>query len=390
MAYLPNTKNQEKEMLDFLGLGSPADLYRDIPQKLRAQQLDIPKGQSELEVLRNFTRLAGKNTVFSSVFRGAGAYRHFIPSIVGETVSKKRFKTAYTPYQPEVSQGVLQGLFEFQTIVCRLTGFEVTNASAYDGASAAGEAAAMCRDRKRKRTLVSAAVNPSITEVVKTYSWASNNTVDIVPAANGLTDMSSLATMLTDDVASVMIQQPNYYGLIEDASGIVKLAHEKGVKVIMSVNPMAMAIVQTPAECGADIAVGEGQPLGIPLSFGGPYVGFMAATKEFLRKIPGRIVGETTDSQGRRAFVLTLQAREQHIRRETASSNMCTSQVLCALATSVYVSAMGPSGLQEAARQSMSKAHYLAGELARLAYSTNTPLRSSTSLLPIARLSLKS
>ncbi|MCL2558432.1 MAG: aminomethyl-transferring glycine dehydrogenase subunit GcvPA, partial [Treponema sp.] len=262
----------------------------------------------------------------------------------------------------------LQAIFEFQTMICRLTGFDATNASIYDGASAAGEAVAMCRDRKRRRALVSATVNPAIAEVVKTYSWAADGAVDMAPEKNGLTDMGRLEQMLDEGVSSILIQQPNYYGLIEDARGIVALAREKGVKVIVSANPIAMAILQTPAECGADIAVGDGQPLGIPLSFGGPYLGFIAATNEFLRKIPGRIVGETSDAQGRRAFVLTLQAREQHIRRETAGSNLCTSQVLCALAASAYMAAMGPEGMAQAASQSMSKAHYLAAELAKAGF----------------------
>ena len=369
MAYIPNTKQQQKEMLTALGFSSTSELFRDIPESLRlTKELAIPKGQAELGVLRAFSDLAAKNAVFNTVFRGGGAYRHYIPVIVGKIIGKERLRTAYTPYQPEVSQGVLQGIFEFQSMICRLTGLDVANASMYDGASSAAEAAALCRDRKRKRTLVSDALNPQITEVVRTYAWASDNQLDVVPTDKGLTDLKCLDEMLTDDVASLIIQQPNFYGNIEDASAIVNIAHAKGVKVIMSVNPIATAVLQTPAECGADIAVGEGQPLGIPLSFGGPYVGFMAVTKELMRKIPGRIVGETTDSKGQRAYVLTLQAREQHIRRETASSNVCSNQALCAVAAAVYMSAMGPSGMKDAAMQCYSKAHYLAAELAKAGF----------------------
>jgi glycine dehydrogenase subunit 1 len=361
-------------MLDFLGLNSPKELYRDIPKELILNKaLDIPKGKAEQEVLKIFTNLAEKNTIFKTIFRGAGVYRHYIPAIVKEMVFKERFKTAYTPYQPEVSQGILQALFEFQTMICNLTDMEVSNASIYDGASATAEAATMCRDRKRKCTLVSGTVNPSTIEVLQTYSWASDTPIKIVPYKNGLTDHSRLAEMLQDDVASLVIQQPNYFGLLEDTS-IIELAHSKGIKVIMNVNPIAAAVLPTPGECGADIAVGEGQSLGIPLSFGGPYLGFLAATKEFIRKIPGRIVGETVDTQGRRAFVLTLQAREQHIRRETASSNICTNQTLCALSASVYMAAMGPSGLKETAMQSHAKAHYLAEEL----FKTGFKLRYET------------
>jgi glycine dehydrogenase subunit 1 len=243
---------------------------------------------------------------------------------------------------------------------------DISNASVYDGASAAAEAVAMCKERKRKLALVSEAVNPAISATISTYSWGCNAPVQSVPVKNGLTDLDALAAMLTDETASVTLQQPNYFGLLEDIPAAAKLAHSKGVKLIVSVNPMAAAVLATMGECGADIAVGDGQPLGIPLSFGGPYLGFIAAKDELSRKIPGRIAGETADDLGRRAFVLTLQAREQHIRRETASSNICSNQALMAMCASVYMAAMGPGGLQDAAMQSYSKAHYLAQELGKL------------------------
>lgn len=304
-------------------------------------------------------------TTFS---RGAGAYKHYIPAAVKRITSKEEFVTAYTPYQAEISQGVLQGIFEYQTMICELTTMEAANASVYDGATAAAEAAAMCRDRKRSKVLISAAAHPDVIETVKTYCQAAGAPVELIPAKDGQTDQAALAELLTADTACVYLQQPNYYGLIEDAEAFGQLAHEKGAKFIMGCNPIALAVLKSPAACGADIVVGEGQPLGLPLGFGGPYLGFMASTSAMTRKLPGRIVGETTDVDGKRAFVLTLQAREQHIRREKASSNVCSNEALCALTASVYMTVMGPEGLRQAAVQSMSKAHYLAEQLSVIGY----------------------
>ena len=350
-------------MLEAIGCRSMDDLYAQVPPEMRVDRLDLPDGKSELEVRRILEDMAAKNTVFPSVFRGAGAYRHYIPSIVKSVTSKETFLTAYTPYQAELSQGVLQSIFEYQTMICTLTGMDASNASIYDGASAAAEAVAMCRDRKRSTVLLSAAIHPMVRRTVETYCFGNGMEVRIVPMKNGFTDAHALTGLLDDTVACFYLQQPNYFGRIESAKELGEAAHAAGAKFIMGVNPIAMAVLKTPGECGADIAVGEGQPLGMSLSFGGPYLGFMAATAALTRKLPGRIVGETADHDGRRAYVLTLQAREQHIRREKASSNICSNQALCALTAAVYMAAMGPAGMAEAARQSMAKAHYLADRL---------------------------
>lgn len=366
-SYIPSNETQRQEMLDAIGLAKIDELYSQVPSDLiLTEGADIPEGKSELSVSRLMSKMAEENVVFPSVFRGAGAYRHYIPSIVNAIVSKETFVTAYTPYQAEISQGILQSIFEYQTMICQLTGMETANASVYDGATAAAEAVAMCRDRKRTKALVSAAAHPDVIETIKTYCWASDAAVELIPVKDGVTDLAALESMLDDGTACVYIQQPNYYGLLEDGEKAGEIAHGQGAKYVMGVNPIAAAILKTPAECGADIAVGEGQPLGMPLSFGGPYLGFMAANKAMTRKLPGRIVGQTKDSNGERAFVLTLQAREQHIRREKASSNICSNQALCAMTAAVYMAAMGPDGMKEAAAQSMSKAHYLASGLGKI------------------------
>ena len=251
-------------------------------------------------------------------------------------------------------------------MICALTGIDVSNASVYDGATAAAEAAAMCRARKRTVTLISAAAHPDVINTVRTYCYGTGDELRVVPVKDGRTDLDALKELLTPDVASFYLQQPNFYGQLEDAEAIGQLVHEAGALYIMGCNPIALGILKTPRDCGADVAVGEGQPLGMPLSYGGPYLGYMATTKKYMRKLPGRIVGETVDSKGERAYVLSLQAREQHIRREKASSNICSNQALCALTAGVYLSAMGPQGMAEAARQSMSKAHYLADALCQL------------------------
>ena len=367
-SYIPSTKEERLEMLKVVGLNDYNDLYKDVPAEmlLKDGDLNIPEGMSELEVGRAVSAMAAKNHVFPVVLRGAGAYDHYIPSIVKYIPAKEEFLTAYTPYQAEMSQGILQSIFEYQSIICELTGMDVSNASVYDGATAAAEAAAMCRDRKRKVTLVSATTNPEVINTIRTYCYGTGDEMKIVPAVDGKTDMAALKEMLGADVASFYVQQPNFFGQFEEAEELGKLVHEAGAMYVMGCNPIALAIMKTPAECGADVAVGEAQPLGMPLSFGGPYLGFMATTNKYLRKLPGRIVGETVDTEGRRAFCLALQAREQHIRREKASSNICSNQALCALTAGVYVSAMGPVGMAQAAKQSMAKAHYLANELCKI------------------------
>ena len=358
--YLPSTAEERQAMLEAIGCQSVEDLYAQVPPEMRVEKLDLPEGKSELEVRRILEGLAAENTVFSAVFRGAGAYRHYIPAIVKSVTSKETFVTAYTPYQAELSQGVLQSIFEYQTMICALTGMDASNASLYDGASAAAEAVAMCRDRKRSTVLLSAAAHPMVRRTVGTYCFGNGMTVKTVPMKNGFTDAQALSELLDDTVACFYLQQPNYYGRIEQAKELGEAVHAAGGRFIMGVNPIAMAVLKTPGECGADIAVGEGQPLGLPLSFGGPYLGFMAATAALTRKLPGRIVGETTDHQGRRAYVLTLQAREQHIRREKASSNVCSNQALCAMTAAVYLAAMGPRGLRQAAESCMAHARYAA------------------------------
>lgn len=368
-SYIQSTKAQQQEMLQKIGCQSVEELFCNVPENVAlTRPLNIPEGMSEIEVLNHMKELADENTVFKTVLRGAGAYRHYIPSIVKSVVTKEEFVTAYTPYQAEMSQGILQSIFEYQTMICSLTGMDVANASVYDGASAAAEAVAMCRERKRSKAYVSACSNPDVIETVKTYCRGNGMTVELIPEKDGVTDLDALKTMLDESAACVYIAQPNYYGIFEDVTAASEIAHSMGAKLIAGCNPISLAIIKTPYECGADIAVGEGQPLGMPLAFGGPYLGFMASTSAMMRKLPGRIVGETVDHDGRRAFVLTLQAREQHIRREKASSNICSNQAHCALTAAVYMSAMGADGLKEVAAQSMSKAHYLASRLEEIGF----------------------
>ena len=366
-SYVPNTSEEQQEMLREIGFDSFEALFSHIPREVRVKGgLKLPEGLGEMEVIGKMKEIAKQNVVFKHIFRGAGAYSHYIPSIVKSVVSKEEFLTSYTPYQAEISQGILQSIFEYQTMLCQLTGMDVSNASVYDGATAAAEAAAMCRDRKRSRVYLSATTHPLVTEVVKTYCFGSGAQVVMVPEKDGVTDADALRELMDGTAACFYVQQPNYYGNLEDCSLLGEITHEKGAKYIMGCNPISLGILKTPAECGADIAVGEGQPLGMPLSFGGPYLGFMAAKSAMTRKLPGRIVGETTDLDGKRAYVLTLQAREQHIRREKASSNICSNQALCAMTAAVYLAAVGADGLQKAATLCMSKAHYLAQELSKI------------------------
>ncbi len=365
--YVPNTVKEQQDMLNSMGYSKVEELFSNIPEEVRMKRpLDIPDGLSEMEVRRKLIQIAEKNKVFKSIFRGCGAYRHYIPSLVKQITSKEEFVTAYTPYQAEISQGTLQAIFEFQTMICELTGLDVANASVYDGATAAAEAVIMCRERKRKKAVISATVNLDITETIKTYCSGTDTEIVTVPEKQGRTDLEKLEEYAGEETSCILIQQPNYYGQLEDCDAVKKIADKNGAKFIMSCNPISLGILKTPGEYGADIAVGEGQPLGMPLAFGGPYLGFMAASESMMRKLPGRIVGETKDTKGRRAFVLTLQAREQHIRREKASSNICSNQALCALTASVCLSVMGKKGLEQAAALCISKAHYLAGRLCEL------------------------
>lgn len=367
-SYIPNTIKEREMMLQTIGLNKMDDLYAGISDGVKIKDLALPEGKSEWEVRQWMENLANENIVFKQCYRGAGAYRHYIPAAVKAMPAKEEFVTAYTPYQAEISQGVLQSIFEYQTMMCELTGLAVSNASVYDGAAAAAEAVAMCKERKRNVALVSACANPQVIETIKTYCFGNEMEVKLIPEKAGITDLVALTTLLDENVACVYMQSPNFYGCLESMQAAVELTHGVKAKMIMGCNPIALAIMQTPQQCGADIAVGEGQPLGLSLSFGGPYLGFMCATEAMMRKLPGRIVGETTDDQGRRAFVLTLQAREQHIRREKASSNICSNQAHCALTAAVYLSMMGPEGLQDCATQCHSKAVYLKNRLNEIGF----------------------
>jgi len=367
-SFIPSTLEERLEMLKAVGLNDYKELYKDVPAEMYLEDgaLNIPEGMSELEVNQAVSAMAEKNHVFATCLRGAGAYDHYIPSIVKYIPAKEEFLTAYTPYQAEMSQGILQSIFEYQTDICELTGMDVSNASVYDGATAAAEAAAMCRDRKRRVTLISGAAHPDVINTVRTYCYGTNDQLVVVPVKDGKTDLEALKGLLDAGVASVYVQQPNFYGQFEDTDTISEAVHANGSAFILGCNPIALGIMKTARDQGADIAVGEAQPLGMPMSFGGPYLGFMAATASYMRKLPGRIVGQTVDAKGERAFVLSLQAREQHIRREKASSNICSNQALCALTAGLYLAAMGPAGLAQAAKSSMAKAHYLAKELCKL------------------------
>lgn len=362
--YLSSTAAEREGMLAYLGLDSPDELYAAVPKKVFLKKpLDLPEPKSELEVRRIMEDLASRNRVFRTILRGAGAYDHYIPAAVGRIASKESFVTAYTPYQAEISQGVLQAIFEFQTLVCELTGMDAANASVYDGATAAAEAVTMTRSRGRQTAVVSAAVNPEVLSTIRTYCFGSGTELIIAPEKDGVTDLAALRGLLNDTTACVYVQQPNFFGLIEPCGDIAEIVHNAGAKFILGVDPATLGVLKSPREWGADIAVGEGQPLGLPLGWGGPYLGFMATTAALMRTLPGRIVGQTTDERGNRAFVLTLQAREQHIRREKASSNICSNEALCALTASVYLGVMGPEGLKQVGRQSFAKAHFFAEKL---------------------------
>lgn len=368
-SYIPADTRETDAMLDTVGVASLDGLYRQVPPEVRLDYLDIAPGVGEMEALAHMEALAEKNVRFTSIFRGAGAYRHYIPAIVRTVTSKEEFLTAYTPYQAEISQGVLQSIFEYQTQVCELTGMDASNASVYDGATAAAEGLLMCLDRRRGAVVVSGTAHPQVIETIRTYCTSRGVPCTVVAAAADLsTDAAGIAAALDETVAAVYVQSPNYYGVIEDVDALVETAHGAGARLVQGFNPISLGLIKTPGEYGADIAVGEGQCLGLPLGFGGPYLGIMCTSKDMVRKLPGRIVGETADADGRRAFVLTLQAREQHIRREKASSNICSNEALCAMAASVYLAALGDAGLARVAELAYAHAHYLADRLSELGF----------------------
>ena len=358
--YLSISEAERKEMLGLLGAASVRDLYADLPKELRGKKFALADGKSQQETYEAFAELAGRNAVYRSVFRGAGSYRHYIPAAVKSVTSREEFVTAYTPYQPEISQGILQATFEFQTMMCDLTGMDVATASHYSGATAAAEACVMCADKKKK-VVTFDNINPDTLDVIATYLGARGIAFEVLPAALGAARLGDGA-----DLGVVYLESPNYYGILEDIAAVSASAKASGAKVVVGCNPLSIALFKAPGDLGADVVVGDAQPFGMPLSFGGPYLGYMAAKKEFMRKLPGRIVGETTDADGRRAFVLTLQTREQHIRRERATSNICSNQAHCALTAAVYLSLVGPQGLRDVALKCASNAHYLARELSRV------------------------
>ncbi|WP_316699625.1 aminomethyl-transferring glycine dehydrogenase subunit GcvPA [Paratissierella segnis] len=361
--YIPITTDDEKQMLESIGLNSIEELFADIPKEVQLnRELNLPKSKSELEVFSYLSSLAKKNCSQSDMisFLGAGAYDHYIPSIIDHLVSRSEFYTSYTPYQAEISQGTLQYIFEFQTLICNLTGMDVANASLYDGGTAVVEAAIMAANIARKdEIIISKTVKPDARKILKTYAHAQSLKVVEVDMKDGVTDLEELENKINDNTAAVIIQSPNFFGIIEDLKKAAEITHKiKKASFVASVDPISLGILKKPGELDVDIVVGEAQGMGIPVSFGGPYLGFMAAKKSYMRKLPGRIVGETTDVDGKRSYVLTLTAREQHIRREKATSNICSNQGLNALRATIYMVTLGKEGIKEVAAQSAKKAHY--------------------------------
>lgn len=364
--YFPHTENDLKDMLAKVGVSSLEDLYAEVPQEIRFQgDYQLPSEMSELEVRQLFERLGSQNKQLVC-FAGAGVYDHYMPSVIPNLLQRSEFLTSYTPYQAEISQGTLHYIFEYQSMMAELTGMDISNASMYDGTTATAEAVmmAVAAGKKQRKVLVSETVDPKTVDVVKTYAHFHGIDIEMIAAKEGVTDLAAMRSQLSaGDVAGVVVQQPNYYGIIEDYTGVADAVHEQKALFIMNSVIADLALLKTPGEWGADIAVGDGQSLGIPMQWGGPYVGYMCCTEKLIRKMPGRIVGKTLDNRGQRAFVLTLQAREQHIRRQKATSNICSNQSLMALFVTIYCSLMGKQGLKEAAELSYAGAHYLCDEL---------------------------
>ena len=357
--YIANTAEDVRAMLHAIGVPSVDALFSDIREEHRPRSFNLPDGRSEFEVVSELDRLARKNAYDLKLFIGGGYYDHYIPAAVTALMTRGEFLTAYTPYQPECSQGTLQSLYEFQSLICALTHMEIANASLYDGGTALYEAMMMAvRITGKKRIIMDGGVSPIYRKIIRSYT----NNLDIAfvetPVVHGQSHRPDIKGLLNNETAAVILQNPNFFGSVDDFSDIVAMAKEFGVLTIMSVYPVSLGLLKTPGEMGADIVTGEGQSLGLPLHFGGPYLGFMATKKEYMRKMPGRIVGQTVDRQGRRCFVNTLQAREQHIRREKATSNICTNEALCAIQAAVFMSLVGPEGMKELARLNFSKAEF--------------------------------
>ena len=367
--YLPHTDQDREEMMDFLGIKSMEDLLKCVPNELRNFKLNLPNGISEQEIFAEFNRLAKKNISLNEQisFCGGGVYNRYIPSVVLEIISRGEFYTAYTPYQPEASQGTLQAIYEFQTVISGLTGMDVANASVYDGTNAAIEACLMaCRITKRNKIIISGYLNPETMAVCKTYSWGTNLELVFINSKNGVSDIDHLKDIIDDKTSCVLIANPNFAGCLEPVDKIAEIVHKKGALLISSVDLISLSLIKSPRELGVDIAAGDGQQLGNFMNYGGPHVGFISCLKDFVRQLPGRIVGLSKDIKGNRAFTLTLQTREQHIRRAAATSNICTNQSLNALAVLVYLTYMGPYGLKKIAEISVQRAHYLASELTKV------------------------
>ena len=369
MPYGPHTPADRARMLAALGMRSVDELFDDIPASVRAHGLDLPGPEPEQELASRLRELAARNRVDLVSFLGAGVYRHYVPALVDQVMSRGEFATAYTPYQPEISQGTLQTIYEYQSMLAELTGLDVVSASHYDGATATAEAALIClRATGRDRILVSAAVHPHYQATTHTYLDGTRFAVEPIPTRpDGATDLDALSRLLADGtrpVAGVVLAQPNVFGVLESMAEASRLAHAAGALFVAVVEPVSLAVLAPPGAYGADIAAGEGQPLGLPLGYGGPYLGILAATTALTRQVPGRLVGRTTDADGRRAFVMTLRAREQDIRRERAASNICTNQALCALTATAYLTALGPHGLRDAAALGAARARELERALA--------------------------
>lgn len=361
--YLPTTDQDKREMFETLGIQSIEELFSDIPEEVRfKRELNVSTALSEPELVSYFQGLSNKNANFSTHvnFLGAGVYQHYIPSVVNHMLLRGEFFTAYTPYQPEISQGELQAIFEFQTMVCELTGMEVANSSMYDGATSLAEAAMMAAGHTgKKKIIASRTVHPESRSVLKTYAYGQGvELLEVGFTNNGVTDLAALEAQLDDGTAAVVVQYPNFFGNVEDLAEIEQLVHSKGALLIVSANPLALGVLEAPGKLGADIVAGDMQPFGISASFGGPHCGYFATSAKLMRKMPGRIVGQTKDENGKRGFVLTLQAREQHIRREKATSNICSNQALLALAASISLSSLGKQGVQEMSMMNLQKAHY--------------------------------
>ncbi|MBP3788528.1 MAG: aminomethyl-transferring glycine dehydrogenase subunit GcvPA [Prevotella sp.] len=364
--YFPHTSADLQSMLAKVGISEIDDVFADIPEKLRFRRdYQLPSEMSELEVRQLFEQLGAQNKQLIC-FAGAGVYDHYTPAVIPSLLSRSEFLTSYTPYQAEISQGTLHYIFEYQSMMAELTGMDISNASMYDGTTATAEAVmmAVAAGKKQHTVLVSETVDPKTVEVVKTYAHFHGIEIKMIPQRENVTCKERMTQMLGEnDVAAVVVQQPNYFGVVEDYSGFAEEVHEKKALFVMNSIIADLAVLKTPGEWGADIAVGDAQSLGIPMQFGGPYVGYMCCTEKLIRKMPGRIVGKTLDNRGQRAFVLTLQAREQHIRRQKATSNICSNQSLMALWVTVYLSLMGKQGLREAAELSYAGAHYLCEQL---------------------------